>query len=404
MPLTTADIDTAVPPNGTPLRAQTNAVLKAMLAEYSQNRSLRNVATRCQLGNSWGTGNKQIMSTTRHVMRSAVSSLRLLYGAWTPSFNDGENDQSGQPTTYTCAIEYPDGVFTQGKFAGSVTGTATSLGEVITDEILVSIPKNTPFRVRTWASNTNGVNYVGRAESSEYQEATEFGATVSDRTMGGTITRSGNGVLTPYAILGISSDPSPFLLADSRGFGQADIYTNTYTNDVGNMARSIGGVMAYISGAIPGDRAAIIATGMTRRASLAKRFCTHVMMVLGVNDITTYGRTSAQVIADLQTIMNQMRPLPIFLGTIEPVSSSTDGWATTANQTTHANNGQRVAVNNFARGSALHAGLMELADQVESARDSGLWIPGLTGDGLHHNQAGYIKIANSRAIDVGRIN
>jgi hypothetical protein len=81
---------------------------------------------------------------------------------------------------------------------------------------------------------------------------------------------------------------------------------------------------------------------------------------------------------------------------VTPVSTSTNGWTTTAGQTTHGNNAQRVAFNNWLRdgapidgagaplavgatgtraGQPGHplAGYFETADTMETARNSGIW-------------------------------
>ena len=118
----------------------------------------------------------------------------------------------------------------------------------------------------------------------------------------------------------------------------------------------------------------------------------------------TNGRTAVLAYADLLTIWALLQPLSVFSCTVNPASTSTDSFATTANQTTVASNAQRVALNNLLRTSGMSSGVFDLADVVESARDSGLWkAPGYTADGLHESQLASLAIANSRAIEVGRL-
>ena len=48
-------------------------------------------------------------------------------------------------------------------------------------------------------------------------------------------------------------------------------------------------------------------------------------------------------------------------------------------------------------------GYFEVADQVETARDSGIWQPNFTFEGIHEVQAGYLAIKNSGAINTAVI-
>ena len=399
---TAAQVDAAVPTGAgqSPNRALMNALLKEMVTSGS---TLRNVATRPSLCNSRNTANKQTMSRARLTAPINAIFPRFVFGNWWCDLSTGEAG-SGAATTYTASIEYPAGTFTQVLFGGSASGVAPDLGEIISDEVPIILPANASFWVRVWTSNTAGILYIGKPEATAFGEAMEFGVTTPDKTMGGTVTAGGAGIVTPYAMIAMSSAPSFALLGDSRVFGQTDNYTGSYTNDVGILARSVGPAHPYINMGIPGDRAQIVAGSMTRRALLINRFCTSVISALGVNDINVNGRTAAQTYADLQTIWAALRPLPIAACTINPVSASTDAWATTANQTTAASNAQRVSLNNLLRGSNQIAALFDLADVVETTRDSGIWkAPGYTGDGLHELQVACVAIANSRAIDLGRL-
>lgn len=365
--------------------------------------SLRNVATRPSICNSFNGTNKQTMSRSAHFARSPITSLRLLFGNWRVDPPTGEVG-SGASTTYTASIEYPAGTFKQVLFSGATSAVVPNLGEVISDEMAVTIPLHAQFWIRTWTNNATGILYVGKSEATNFGEAMEFGVTTTDKTMSGTIAAGGAGIVTPYAILGVSNIMAPFLWGDSRVFGQSDVYTNSRYNDIGIIARSIGPIGSYISCATPGDRAEIIAGSLSLRSSLGKRFCTSMISALGINDLNVNGRSAAQIYGNLQTIWSSMQPLPIFQCTLDPVSSSTDSWATTANQTTAGSNAVRVALNQQLRESGLIAGVFELADQVETARDSGIWkAPGYTADGLHELQKACLAISNSRAIEVGRL-
>lgn len=371
-------------------------------------RTWRQVATRSSLCNSFNSANKQTMSRSAHWMRTAVSSLKLVYGNWRCDFNAGEVG-TGTPVTYTSAIEYPLGTFTRVTFnGGQASISIADLATAVSDEIAIAIPKNAKFFVRTWCSGTGGILYNGKV-STTHGEAMTFGATgVVDQTLGGTVAdSSGAGIVTPYAIVGLSSAPAPYLLGDSRVFGQLDAFTSCVYNDSGEMARSLGPFMGYINGGIPSESANHLATAstwMTQRIALAQSYCTHVLCNLGINDVNLLSRTGAQAFADLQTVWAYFGDMPILQSTVAPVSTSTDSWATTANQTTAGSNTNRVALNASIRATGLVAGVIELADVVESGRDSGLWaVPGYTTDGIHESQKANLAIQYSAKLLPGRL-
>lgn len=360
-----------------------------------ERETLRNVATRCQIPNIRNASFNQTMTRSAHFARDNITALKLAYGNWLALFNLGEVGY-GQPATYAAAIEYPASTFTQVFFSGATTGTAADLDEVISDYCFVNIPKDAQFWVRTWTSNAGGINYITTGAATGFGEAFEFGVTTTNKTMSGTLTDTGSGMYVPMAILAMSSVPSPYLAGDSRVVGQGDTFTSARYNDVGELARSLGPQMPYINAGCPTEPPHLALTGSTRRVSLAKRFCTHVVSNYGINGVNAYARTGAQVLADLVSYWALFSPLPVFQTTLAPVSTSTDSWATTVNQTTAATNAERVNLNNALRISVGCAGIIELADAVESARDSGLWkAPAFTADGLHGAQKAYATQAAS---------
>jgi lysophospholipase L1-like esterase len=165
--------------------------------------------------------------------------------------------------------------------------------------------------------------------------------------------------------------------------------------------------------------------------------CSHVLCAYGTNDVAAgaaLGTIQANAIAAWQ-LFDDAR-LQVFQTTITPTTTSTDSWATTANQTISGSNAVRVSFNDWLRdgapissafvavatgsgGSALRAGdplhplagYFETADSVESGRNSGKWAASKTADGIHPNAAGHLLMAaailtasfvfSSRRIPVG---
>lgn len=125
-----------------------------------------------------------------------------------------------------------------------------------------------------------------------------------------------------------------------------------------------------------------------------------LLYAYGTNDIYG-GRTLAQTQADTLTILGwaRQRGVKIALCTITPRTTSTDGFVTVANQT-EQNAGTaglvRKAFNAWVRsGAGGFADLVvDVANQVETAQDSGLWkadttIGPYTVDGLHPTFTGH---------------
>jgi len=144
--------------------------------------------------------------------------------------------------------------------------------------------------------------------------------------------------------------------------------------------------------------------GSFRRLSNA-RFCTSAIIEYGVNDLILGSVSATQLEAANLAIAATIRAAGInkvFLTTITPKTSSTDGWATVGNQTVAAPSiePRRVAYNAWVRagcpidptslapvtvgtsgallaGSFRHpiTGFFDTASKVESSLNSGLWLP-----------------------------
>ena len=95
----------------------------------------------------------------------------------------------------------------------------------------------------------------------------------------------------------------------------------------------------------------------------------------------------------------------MYQSTVTPFTSSSDGWASTANQTASAGSTERITFNDAVRaGISGLLGYFEVADQVESARNSQKWkVPGYTTDGIHATNTGYLAIKTSGAVATSTI-
>lgn len=132
--------------------------------------------------------------------------------------------------------------------------------------------------------------------------------------------------------------------------------------------------------------------GSARSAIMAK--CDYVIVGEGTNDIAS-GMTLAQYQPKALAIATWFSAtgIKVYFGTIPPRTTSTDSWATLANQTVAASEAQRLAINEWLRTiPAPITGILDVAAAVET---SGKWNVGTTADGIHPKAAGYDAIATA---------
>ncbi|HLW90549.1 MAG TPA: SGNH/GDSL hydrolase family protein, partial [Roseiarcus sp.] len=358
--------------------------------------------------------NQQFNSRSYHKAAVAVSALKIVVPNWYVS-NPGFVETAA-PTTATiwAAIEYPAGTFHQITFSGSASVTMSAGAQAISDWCNVSIPAGAFFYIRMFGSNSAGVLYITSTvggtndENSGVGEALQVAPSgLSNLTMTGSVPESNTYQygFRPLAILGMTSKPSVLCIGDSRCYGVGDV--SDATGDRGEICRSIGQKFAYCNFGVPADKAATFVASNSLRLAFAQ-YATHIVSEYGVNDMYVLGHAATATLASLAQARALFPGAPFFQSTISPVTSSTDGWATTTNQTANGNVGPNLAAVNDAirAGNGGITGYFDIADQTMSARDSLLWSVGggaHTADGLHANALGYAAILNSGAVNVSRI-
>lgn len=362
------------------------------------------VATGTMVLHAYTTANKQMMSRTLHKARDSISYLQVGFPNWYVDSSSEVNP--GQTATITASIEYPAGIFTRLTFSGSVTGNITDGATLISDNRLVNIPDGAEFWVRAFYTGSAGVTYTTAAGDFSHQCAFAVSGLV-DMTMGGTIPDAvGGATYLPCLIIGKTRKPSVALLGDSRMWGVATD-TQDITTHIGTTMRSLGPYYAMHNIARSGEMANQFIASHAKRLPIAQ-YASHAVVAYGINDIRTGIRTAAQVKADTETIIGYFPGKKVFVNTLEPNTTSTDGWVTGGNQTVGTYESVRVAYNNMVRAGLVGAaGYFDIADAVEYGRNSGMWLPALlapggtaiTGDGLHCNQNGYWLIRDKGVIN-----
>ncbi|MEO7714974.1 MAG: GDSL-type esterase/lipase family protein [Capsulimonas sp.] len=365
------------------------------------------VATRCS-SYSAGLSDGVVTGGTYRVQHNATrtaADLQVVYGNFYNIDVDGPNDI----TISSAAIETPSGTFYPLFFGGQRSATIKPGGLLVSDPVGVDIASGAAFYTRTYVTVASaGQKWpLGLTTQTTNGEGNNASAAPSDLSTSGTVPTAFAFAYHPLAIVGACSPRNQATLAligDSIFRGQADT-----PNDNGYIIRAINKTVGHINLSMAGEQALNFqGTTRARRIRLA-RGCSHALVQLGVNDMGN-GRTLVQIQADLLNIWNalSLRGCKVYQCTITPSTNSSDSYATTVNQTPKsAAFGPGVCIrtqlNDWIRTvPAPLSGCIEVADAVESARNSGLWLPNYTnaGDGTHPNVAACTTIASAISAQV----
>ena len=353
---------------------------------------------------------------TTHFARDDIPSVSVCYANYYGKAGSGETN-NGAPLTAITAIEYPIGTMTALPWGGNTQGTIAAGTYGCTDKVTLptTIPNGARFNMHVHLYNANGLftdtfsiptattkwtTYDRSKTSATAQTDETMSAYPSDMNTVGT-------AAYPILILGTTTKASVFLDGDSIVRGINDQIDDT-TGDQGTVARSIGPYMAYSVNAISGENITPWLTGgAVNRLKMLQYFSAFVTDIGGVNDLP---RTSAAVIADIHTQLLGIRALypniRLFENTRLPVTNSTDGYATTANQT--ALSPQYFQdINTDVKASVYADSFFDIAGALASPSDPTKFTTPpatsavVTADGKHPNLLGNQLIAKSGNIPPG---
>jgi hypothetical protein len=379
---------------------------------------------------------------TGHVFTTDCTDLRFVFG------NHYNGDTLGpNQITVKLGVEVPFvsavgnggqvGAILRTYFRGSLSATLDPGGFAITEPL----PVVAKAGQRVYLHTNVSVATVGQkwpldlyTLGSNWEGATK-GAPAADLSLTSGIAQTTEPAYSPIAILGTPIGGNrPIVVAlvgDSIGYGSGDS-----VNSVGFLVRAMNSAgIAYMQTCKPGEKAFDRNTsGFTYPSPRMSESiaCTHAIEEYGRNDWAN-ARTLAQTQADKLMIAAAYanRGVKVWATTQVPGTSSTDSWATTTNQTPTAYESVRLALNTWIRAGlpidpstkaavavgtagALTAGqtghpyvgYFEVADTVETARNSGLWKVtgssfGFTIDGTHPSPTGHAAMA--AAIDTTKL-
>lgn len=302
-----------------------------------------------------GVGSAQVYSqNTRKsfITNRAVSYIRLAY----------VTQQVANPVTqqvaFRASIEYPTGIYTPVTFLAKRTGVADGGQLIISDPVEIGIPTNTQFWVRGYYSSPTNpfMDHSATPLVASQGEGSDanFNTGQLDKTITGTIAVNSTSGFWPFAVIGDLGNNIPFvgLAGDSimTGFGD----TTWQVTGFGFGRRAMNNVIPFVDVGVSGTsyQANFTANQLPAWWQLLGG-CTHIINEMGINDVN-----GAVTITQLETnAINYARLLvaanlnvQIYQTTLTPLTTSTDSWATLANQSVTANEPTRLAFNAWVRG------------------------------------------------------
>jgi hypothetical protein len=297
------------------------------------------------------------------------------------------NPTNGIETRIKAAIDI-GGIIYKLHFNGNRFATVSTGGVLFTDPLGFFIAKGTLVKVRTFADAGTGLQL--RANRTNFDTGGGGSTASSDLADSGAIGDQGTcNIFGPSLLIGKCSNPAVLVLGDSIANGSSG-----FEDEGGWPVRAFGTSIARNSG----NNANVLNLGISAgKATMLKdadrywrgqlyKYCDIAICNFGANDVNQTSDTIATISANLLSLWNDLsrRGLKVWQGTITPVTTSTDSWATTGNQTA-IKQATFAGLNNYIRTTPSPlTGYIEIADTVMTARDSGIWkAPSWTSDGIH---------------------
>lgn len=345
---------------------------------------------------SFNSGANQMMLRTPHWVRAGCVNPVFRFANWyvnaVPPFDELA---PGGIATVSASVEYPIGVTST-----PITWGGGNLTHAIADGALgaesdpcpVTIPLGGKCMIRTYYTNPAGVIYMtGVSDATNLAQCRTATTGLADQTAGVGVLTGGAANLGiayhPLIFAAQTTRPSVLILGDSRAEGtQTGEGFIGDSSDKGNVPRCVGPYFGYADMSIAGDLSTDFLLTPTKRLELLPYF-SHVVCEYGVNGVTTAG-TGAAEYARVVAIKALLGGKKCFQCTLEPWTTSSDGWTTLAGQAVNAGKDGRDDFNVLVRANS--GGFWGTIDFCATAEAPGkLWVVdgGVpTTDGVHPSQ------------------
>lgn len=330
--------------------------------------------------------------------------------------------------TLSVSVQASGGTIYPVFFAGKRAVTVDQNAVILSEPLSINLVKGDFI----WVINTVSVNsgqtwyknqVIGDAGGGAAPAGTDY------VNGGGSYTQNAV-VLGPVAVFGRTTARVPVIagIGDSIMFGQGANQEEGFLAALGSYGINYSCIQMGQSGSAISN----FTDNIWKKKQLLAA-CTAAICEGGYNDIFNNSQSLANVQSSMVACWRSLAHsgIRVYQTTITPRTSSTDSWATTANQSIPdaTKEGVRTSVNDWIRdgapvnasyvavavgttaagtlrtGQAGHplTSYFDVADKLETARNSGIWrvSPALTGDGTHPNVAGNTLAVS--AIDVAQV-
>jgi lysophospholipase L1-like esterase len=350
--------------------------------------------------------------------RIGVRDLRLLYSNFYANGTTGEADVPNG-ITIEAAVELtsPAAKTLMATFGGAATGALVAGAPyLVSDVVLSDLPALTAFFVRSGALVTSGQRWgTGGKRANNNDSMVESTSASSQVSATGTMSTPSGGAAVassnafgPTAILGIPSSPLPscVIVGDSIAYGQGDGYDNN--GNSGFAERGLYGAnIPWINLSRSSDRAMWMVRANYPQRRKLWQYCNLLLCALGSNDIAN-GHTVSAIQASLLEIWADAhaRGMNVVQATITTRTTSSDNWATKANQsyvTGFEPGGKADQLNAWIKQQAADGvieGVIDIATAIADPTDLNKWLTNGAGsyatfDGTHPLTALHVLAANS---------
>jgi len=342
---------------------------------------------------SWGrytnqsTGITSMTSRRRVVATVSAKNLKLVFQNSYAETNGNSN------ITVKASIEDDLGTIYPVYFSGSRTATVLSTGELLTSDAIENLitGKGRTYFLRvnsSWASGNVYLNGVvdngtqtgeGRSDSVDYTDS-------------GAISTFVGYAYTANMVIGTPLAHNPHETIIFLGDSNMDMVTAqggylTYEDNwtVSSLGRDAGRNFSYVRLSASGSKVSTILDAASTRRRRFFPYGSIFIVLLGTNDARAHNvtpTTANAIMANLVTLYKELL-----------AGGAKEVWACTLPPDTSLTkqDGIRVALNNLIRAEPNPlTGVLDLADQLETARDNNTWKTGYASDDLYHlsNTAG----------------
>lgn len=362
---------------------------------FIQNFAVRNqimmpAFTHAYAGQSYRAGTTETGQTTtgtntyrlKHYCTVTCYNLRLLFG------NSASAVAGTNNIFVKAAIEDSSGNIFPVYFNGQRNVMIPGGGTVLSDVVAIPVRKGDYIYSRTLASCTNGFVFEGQV----HQFAGEWKYTGSDLVDSGTSGDNLGYTYCPLAIYGSAPQTANCvaILGDSIsvGWDVSDVFDAALVTGLGSTVQDLGKNVPHVMLGVN----ATTFTDFNYATNQQFRFrmltgCNYVLSELGINGISSFSTLTNSAVNLWSTL--KTLGFKVYQTTLTPYTTSSDSWATAANQTPTVNEAARTNFNNIVRtnGFGLLDGYCDVEALASTNAGNGIvWRPNYTADGLHpHN-------------------